>query len=125
MCLNTNQPFPFVALRDKKVFKVVRKGNTYRMENLSPFFSLLYRENCGYEANLKATFAPRYWSMFEINEGLHAYTSKWRAEKWIGKSHYEYKVVEVTVPKGALYYRGGGGEIVSNKLVTKSLEAVL
>lgn len=35
-----------------------------------------------------------------------------------------YKIVEMTIPKGAVYFTGANNEIVSNKLVTGSLEAL-
>lgn len=59
----------------------------------------------------------------EINRGLHAYVSEYAArQNWSDelkvKSH---QICEMYIPKGAKYFLGTDGEIVSTELVFKPL----
>ena len=50
----------------------------------------------------------------EINDGLHAYQDLYKADEICYDGR---KIVEMWIPKGAKYYLGVNGDIVSNQMV--------
>ena len=107
MCLHIKSG-PHVADKDMTVWKVIT-GN-----NLSQWFDFKYSPNRKYKT---VKLDVLTYDGGRIEEGYHAY--RFKLDKVVDGL---YKAVEFTIPKGATYYLGTGGDIVSNRIVSGDLK---
>jgi len=106
-----------IAKEDINVFKILTRGN------FAPFKSFLYEKGMHYYQEGKPfgigkIEKPWYSSMwrFDVEQGLHSYTSKSKAEEHLS-FYINIKIVKMIIPKGALYYIGINGDVVSSELI--------
>lgn len=107
---------PKKAIKDITVYKVLN------LDNRSIYEKFLYEKGKEYYRYGEKLFGisvyKQYYGAYkiEIDDGLHAYTSKVIARR---KSDYDFsrKMVKMIIPKGALYFEDKlNHEIVSSKL---------
>ena len=111
------------AAQDIPVWKVIS-----RVGNLS------YHRKYEYEPNVIIKLIAKlertthvdfnYGKYSVVKVGFHAWTDSDAAKCWVYGNDY-YKVVKMIVPKGAHYYIGEDCDIVSDRLSTGSLEALV
>lgn len=108
-----------VATRSMRVFKVLTKDDDGDLE--SPFRFMPYKRNEMYKAPMRRRNSRKQHSgNNSVDIGLHAYISLKEA-MYYGSCLSGRRVVEAFIPKGASFYRGKRGDIVSNKLQTRTL----
>ncbi len=142
MCLNivnrkgiryTNKPRPFTAKKPIKVYKVLDgsyspyrsfrwvKGYYYYEDEpleVKGQFTLWNQQLGFFEQFEQPVSSNRYSARFSIERGLHAWQSK-----HIAYNSYTYhirtnaRIVEMIIPKGAKYFLGDDGDIVSDKIL--------
>lgn len=121
MCLHIKSG-PHVATKNIAVFKAL---NT---TNLAPYFGYYYRSN---HFTRKVVLRPSgHWARYYpptgnirvINEGYHAHLAYKKAQSMASNSWVTRKVVIMVIPKGATYYIGKHGDVVSSQLFTGDLE---
>lgn len=108
-----------IAIEDMTVYKVIHANNTSaaRLFHYEP--GVLYT----LAANDRKKFDLAEWDTAQIvNEGFHAYGEKAMADHC--HDYRNEKTVAFTIPKGAQYYLGTFGTIVSDAIVAGSLEAL-
>lgn len=105
---------PLIAKTDKTVWKVIGKHNLsmHRKKHYSPN-KLYQRVAFGYSSD---SLNIQY-----IEAGYHAFTSRCIARLKYYSNKEEYKLVKFTIPKGAKYYIGEDGDIVSNMIKSGNL----
>lgn len=122
MCLTiaNNSTKPLIAKKDILVWKVITKNNIsiwreFRYYPNKTYITKFYIE-CG---NLVYNYNMMFCTVYS---GFHAYLSRSIARKV--KSYVnDEKVVKFIIPKGAKYYLGDDGDIVSNKIRSGDLKA--
>lgn len=107
------------AKSDIVVYKILVKKT-----NLSPYRDFQYLPNTEYSSvKLRATHHSA-WNdddEWEIEEGLHAYTTLVRARFMLD---YNEKVVLFVIPKGTRYVIGEDWEIVAERMITGDLKGI-
>jgi hypothetical protein len=123
MCfyIHPDQPNPKVATRSIRVWKRFRRDLT------SPYQLFQYEHGKEYRSEMMAF--PKFDGIrYLINrkvieQGLHSYSSRIKAEYKGSFSRYEETIIECTVPKGSTYYwNPRSQEIVSDRLVIKAIK---
>lgn len=121
---------PIVLKQPRKVFKVVGKSN-----DLSPVLRFKYEPHHQYAVD-GMRIRTEYETMAMVDEGFHAFLKKADCLSYLqslygydrcanpGLLPEEWKVVEMTIPKGASVYYGKGDEIVSTTIVTGDLKEI-
>lgn len=121
MCLYTEQIKPKVAEKDIVVYKVLNHNM------LSPYYGLSYPLNRKITSKLLCydhEWSPRT-PIFNIEEGLHAYTKRRVAYarqhdlNILTKESVVYSVYKAIIPKGSKYYIGLDNDIASDALIVK------
>ena len=123
--ISRSLPEPLVAEQDIKVFKIL-------WDNLaSPYMDYPYNANTRYHIeDMHPTFLYtnyRDYSQYIVTVGLHAYQSLKEAESCAIIFADEYRnviIVKMTIPKGAHYYIGTVGDIVSDTLISGDLNPI-
>lgn len=92
MCLNTKQRKPKVATENIVVYKRLMKGG------LSAYRFFKYRRGTTHKSEIDEVADYQ-----RIECGLHSYANE---KKALADADYEERVVEMIIPKGALYYKG-------------------
>lgn len=141
MCFHTDtpssldKPKPLIAKKDIKVYKVIStKGNgrykNLKNENGEEFKwerGFLYYQTGPKEEHFKFSKNKNLW---DIEEGLHSFATKNVANSCVFygnfysfcPKHERYHVVEMIIPKGALYFKNDVyKEYVSNQLLFPEL----
>lgn len=114
---------PYIAQERKLVYKVLRKeryGNG-KERLVSPYRDYVYRPYTVHEASLRPRKELHYTGhAFKrgqaIHRGLHACTYVGSAKRLMADLG-EGVCVRAYIPKGATYYLGDNGDIVSNILM--------
>lgn len=110
---------PFIATKDILVWKIITT------RNLSLYRSFKYKPNCGYPTikfNIRYSYNNDI-DYFKAYEGYHAYTSRRITRLRYAKYRdVLYKIVKFYIPKGAKYYLGEDGDIVSNTIKSGDLK---
>lgn len=104
------RPRPKTANKSITVYKIVTKFGKDIISQYQRFeykLGKVYTTKFGISAN-------------KIDQGLHAYRKEAIRCQITGYNRY-HKVMECKIPKGAKYYIGRHGDIVSNKLKTIGL----
>lgn len=114
---------PIILKEDRKVYKVVSKVDD--MNYSSIFRNFIYTRGFHYYQIGKQPFGKPivfyYFSRltfgyrFEIHVGLHAYTTKKKAE--IVRVMGEEVIIELIIPKGSKVFINRNSEIVTNNLI--------
>ena len=121
MCLQTTWDAPKTARKDIEVFKYFREIEDNKL--MSPFYHMVYELNKLYCTEMvvtegsqsfddKATKDRRFYPkefLTEISEGFHSALTAERLE--------ESLIYRCKIPKGALYFIGLTGLVVSNKII--------
>lgn len=118
MCLTIqNGEFERTAVADMIVYKVLM------LDGVAPFTGFQYKPNTIYRLD-KKLFVNKF---NEIEEGFHSYVSHKKAldmSDWFDYAHGTFtKVVEFAIPKGAKYYLGTDGDIVSTSIKSGNLQS--
>lgn len=102
------------ATQDIIVYKKITKTN------ISEYQSFKYQPNTLYRLRKKLV-AERICSnsIRSVNRGFHAF--RYKLDRPNYTNNY-YKIVEFTIPKGAKYYTGENGDIVSTSIRSGSLK---
>lgn len=101
------KPRPFVAKKPIKVYKVL--DGMY-----SPYRRFRWQRGYNYYEDQPLIVGVDY-RLFIIGKGLHAYQSRDDAHGSFAYSSTS-RIVEMIIPKGAKYFLGDNGDIVSDKL---------
>ena len=109
---------PKITTKDVLVYKILDRSN------ISPYQCFKYEQNKTYKIKeFSSEIYPDGIDEFvlEINQGLHSYKDKTSAEFLKNKfnnhdCNYDYRVVEMLVPKGTAYFENET-QIVSLKLL--------
>ena len=100
----------------KTVYKWLRRSNT------APFTGFQY--NAGESLSTGWIKAELSYALV-INRGFHAFRLKRAAMRYfMPNDSRNFKLVKMVIPSGAKYYKGYGGEIVSDRILTGNLEEV-
>lgn len=99
-----------IAKQDIPVYKVIAAND----ESLYQKFKYTRRKTYQLQKSLRV---ERFCGDHVIEEGFHAYGTIERAfEKALATTNRPCKAVRFTIPAGAKYFIGEGGEIVSDKI---------
>ena len=102
---------PLVAKKKIKCYKYLRpteNGGT------APFFG--YKYTFGVENHTQMELTDRF-----VTKGFHAFQSRFRGLEAVLLCPYEkYGLYKCIIPKGAKYYLGNYGEIVSDTMIVQS-----
>jgi hypothetical protein len=116
------------AIEDIRVYKALLKDDfmTDKIILLSPHRCMEYKRGDRYSVPGFTFRVHRDWMnrwVVEINRGLHAYQSEHQARKNYGDDVKQgsHSIFEMYIPKGAKYFLGVDGDIVSTELVFKPL----
>lgn len=142
MCLYVKQEFktrkeareyrnqPQIAdknIRVYKVLQVARSMDDKFLDYLAPHRGMIYKRGkqysvTGFTFNVDHAYTIGKWRIV-ISRGLHAYVSEYAARKTWSVEIYSktHAACEMYIPKGAKYYLGKDGEIVSTELIFKPL----
>lgn len=127
MCLYSKNRLPRIAWKPIKVYKLVQFENGiyftlfyyYKLKhkNLVSIFNTLL----SIIFNIKKPRYRGYSDLYEVNNGFfHSFYTKRVVDKINNlKSRYpeiNYTLIECTIPKFSLYYKGELGDICSNRL---------
>ena len=128
MCLTLNKKFktekaaleasknPLIAKKDMTVYKAVRPVNENKFQAIYQTFTFekgYHYYQTGKEFSFivsLVTYSPDSLYNLRVYRGLHSYIRKYQAQS---KGHTE----RVIIPKGAKYFIGKNGDIVSNQLI--------
>ena len=119
MCLNIDfkihAPRAHTAKKRITVFKVISR------DDVSMVRSFRYSPHREYRCSMSIDHSAR------VHEGFHAFLRYGTAERvsrrgWGPMAGDWAKVVEFHIPKGAEYFIGLNGDVVSNKIVSGSLK---
>lgn len=102
---------PLVATKAFKVYKMFVHFGESQLK--SPYQNFYYEKNKRYTTKLGVEIdGDSIWSyQINIHEGFHAFVKPIRMN---GSTRI---LIECTVPKGAKYFYGDSGDIVSNKII--------
>lgn len=138
MCLKINKEFNSmkeaenfiknfsIASKEIKVYKILENLNKLKTKGESPFACFEYEKGFQYtESNFtfdviseRKNDDNKYF--LNINQGLHAYRKK---DSFFLELHLKQfrncfpEIIEMYIPKGAKYYIGNKGDIVTNQLI--------
>lgn len=104
---------PIVVWKALRFFYFDKCGNKKRYRGkvgYSPLHNFKYEEETLYTTTLSGFFG-------EIHEGFHAYLNFQDTEYLIGKKE---RAAAFVIPKGATYFLGTSGDIVSNQIMSGS-----
>lgn len=122
MCLEIEwNGIKMTADKDITVYKVIRDDNT-SWNRLFPYMpGVKYTLNVpDSEKFNQAEFESVRYRRY-VSEGFHAYAYKKAA---LARGGHWRKAVSFTIPKGAHYYLGTFGEIVSDQIIAGDLTAL-
>ena len=115
MFLRTKQRLPKIAWKPITTYKVIYSRNSLLLT--------LYRDypiqiGNTYKETLRNIFKSRkhIYSHYNMNKGLHSFTSKYFAIVIAQNNKCNRIVIECVIPKFSLYWIGNNYDIVSNKL---------
>jgi len=117
MCLRIDKSHKFLWLyKAKKAKRPITVYKLLTIVNTTPFRS--YRYKFGY--NYPEELSKRFVKTETIESGfLHVYKSRELAEKYscyLRMMEMSIKIVEMTIPKGSLYFIGNDGTICASCL---------
>lgn len=103
---------PLIAKKDMPVWKMIHNTNH------SFFEGFLYQPNKRYMIEFPYLIGTRI-----VDKGYHAFRSRKTARQHYGiNMSCKPKIVKFTIPKGAKYYIGEDGDIVSNTIIAGDLK---
>lgn len=112
----SDKPLPRVAGRDKIVYKVLRR---YGDDLISFHQMYTYRLGKVYSSSLGVEKAFSVWAGWKVEKGLHAYINRVTAENDLYNA--SIVLIKCRIPKGAKYYLGMNGDIVSNRIILEKI----
>ncbi len=132
MCLKIDKQFlskkealeyfnePLIAKKEFEVYKILE---IYENKYLSIHYGFEYKQGTQYsESKFIKTIKPYPYAnkyYIEISKGLHSYTEE-KINQLKKTALYNYanlEIVKMWIPKGAKYFIGENGDIVSNELI--------
>lgn len=106
-----------VAEEPITVYKVIGR------DNVSASYAFQYVPNTTYRIDASKFKAEKVGNVEFVNEGFHSFAALEDAREYLITLRYE-KVVAFTIPKGAHYYVGTRGDLVSDSISAGDLEGV-
>ena len=118
MCLYTNSANVKTAKKKITVYKMLCKSPSG--EFISPYRGFKYKKGVIYDSNLKLIATP-IPTTYIVENGLHSFKSIRSLKKsYVYSDYYKRAIIcKCIIPKGAKYYEGNIGDIVSNALIVK------
>lgn len=126
MCLQTSQKEPKVALKDKIVYKLFDRWDEDRGVFISPYSYFEYKIGKTYKTKIKETSddssfddkaaieLKKHKKYKSFGAGFHSALKK---ERLIEEELCFETIVKCIIPKGAEYYIGFTGLVVSNQII--------
>lgn len=116
MCLSVISS-ELTATEDMVVYKVIRQNNT------SVYYDFQYKPNTLYRLRKKLKIINN-GSYNGIREGFHSFKDFQYATVEMSNWFRTEKIVKFVIPKGAKYYLGMSGDIVSTSIRSGDLKGI-
>ena len=103
------------AAKGISAYKIVHK------DNRSMYMKFVYSENTSYKTDMNAEQYDK--TLAKVSAGFHAFRNK-PIHLDLPYDDNDYKIVKMTIPKGAHYYLGIHGDVVSDTINAGTLRSL-